>query len=248
MIKEVINIAQKAAEAIMNIYENEKIVIDLKDDESPITQADEISHQLLCEGLKQISNYPIMSEEEIIPYSKRKTWDKFWLIDPLDGTKDFIAKNGEFTINIALINNHKPVLGVVFIPASNDIYWAELDKGAYKNGKKIYNHSKREDLIAADSNFYSTADMQDFFKKHKINKVKKIGSSIKLCFLAEGKIDVYPRLNETKEWDTAAAHIIANEAGCKLVDIETDEELVYNKKSYRNNYFIASRNNLEFKV
>lgn len=248
MIKEVINVAQKAADAIMHIYTNEKILVDLKDDESPITQADETSHQLLCEGLRQISNYPIMSEEDIIPYSKRKNWDKFWLIDPLDGTKDFIAKNGEFTINIALIDNHKPILGLVFIPASNDIYWAEINKGAYKNGTQIYNESKRENLIAADSNFYSTKEMQDFFKKHKITNIKKIGSSIKLCFLAEGKIDVYPRLNETKEWDTAAAHIIANEAGCKLIDIETNKELVYNKKSYRNNYFIASRNNLEFKA
>lgn len=248
MIKKVINIAQKAADAIMNIYTNEKILINLKDDESPITQADELSHQIICKGLKEFSTYPIMSEENIIPYSKRKKWEKFWLIDPLDGTKDFIAKNDEFTINIALIENHKPVLGLVFIPASKDIYWAELGKGAYKNGKRIYNHSKREALIAADSNFYSTKEMKNFFKKHNINEIKKIGSSIKLCFLAEGLIDVYPRLNETKEWDTAAAHLIANEAGCKLIDIKTNKELIYNKESYRNNYFIASRNNLEFKV
>ena len=112
-----------------------------------------------------------MSEEEIIGYELRKEWDTFWLVDPLDGTKDFIAKNGGFTVNIALIKNHKPILGVVTIPVTQDIYYAELNKGAYKNGSKIYNHSTRKQLIGADSNFYSTQEMQDFFKEYNIKDI-----------------------------------------------------------------------------
>lgn len=248
MIEKVIEIAKNASKQIMKIYDTENFEIEFKSDNSPITKADLASHNIIVEGLKKISNYPIMSEEDVIPYETRKEWTKFWLVDPLDGTKDFIAKNGQFTINIALIDNKKPVLGVVYIPFSDDVYYAEIKNGAFKNGKRIFNKSERIDLFAADSNFYSTQAMQDFFKLHNIKNIKKIGSSIKICKLAEGEIDVYPRLNETKEWDTAATHIIANEAGCKLIDIKTKKELMYNKKSYRNNFFIASRNNLEFEA
>lgn len=246
MIDKVINIAKLAGVKIMDIYKEAKFDIEYKDDNSPITKADKISHQTIVAELKKISSYPIMSEEDIIDYDVRKKWNTFWLIDPLDGTKDFIAKNGEFTVNIALVQNHQPLLGVVYVPASQDAYYATLGRGAYKNGVKIYNHSRRVNLIAADSNFYSTCEMKDFFHKYAITDIRKIGSSLKICQLAEGIIDVYPRLNETKEWDTAATHIIANEAGCKLIDVVTKEALVYNKKNYRNNFFIASRNDLEF--
>lgn len=246
MIKSVIDIAKEASQEILRIYDSSDFGTEYKEDESPVTNADKISHELIKKGLKSISSYPILSEEEVIGYEERKSWDTFWLVDPLDGTKDFIAKNGDFTVNIALIKDHKPILGVIMIPTTNDIYYAQKDQGAFKNSTKIYNHSNRTQWIGADSNFYSTQEMKDFFLKHNINDVRRIGSSIKLCKLAEGIIDVYPRLNGTKEWDTAAAHIIANEAGCKLIDIETKKELTYNKISYKNNYFIASRNDLEF--
>ena len=195
--------------------------------------------------MKEISDFPVFTEESLIDYEIRKDWNKFWLVDPLDGTKDFIAKNGQFTINIALIENGKPILGVVYIPFTSDVYYAQVNQGAFKNGKQIYNNSKRKELIAADSNFYSTKATVDFLELHNIRNIRKIGSSIKICKLAEGEIDIYPRFNETKEWDTAASHIIANEAGCKLIDVVTQKELVYHKKSYRNNFFIASRNDLE---
>lgn len=248
MINKVIEIARNASTEIIKIYNSNQFDIQLKDDDSPLTAADVLSHNIIVEGLEQISDFPIMSEENIVEYSTRKNWDKFWLIDPLDGTKDFIAKNGDFTINIALIENNQPILGVVFLPFHQDVYSAELGKGAYKNNKRIFNDSKRDKLIGADSNFYSTKEMKDFFDFYHIEDVRKIGSSIKICKLAEGDIDVYPRLNETKEWDTAATHIIANEAGCKLIDIITKKELVYNKENYRNNFFIASRNDLEFNL
>lgn len=248
MIEQVVNIAKNASKEILKIYNSDDFNIEIKDDKSPVTKADLIANKIIIDGLKKISNYPIISEEEPIEYSIRKDWTEFWLVDPLDGTKDFIAKNGEFTINIALIKNNKPVLGVVYIPVSDDVYYAEIEKGSYKNGIKIFNNSTRENLIASDSNFHSTKEVEEFFNKFNIKNIKKYGSSIKICKLAEGKIDVYPRLNGTKEWDTAASHIIANEAGCKLIDISTQEELVYNKNNIKNNFFIASRNDLEFEV
>lgn len=249
MIREVIIIAEKASEDILKIYNsNNRIDVEIKEDNSPLTQADLIANKIIIEGLKKISNYPIVTEETPIEYDIRKKWDAFWLVDPLDGTKDFIAKNDEFTINIALIKNNKPFLGVVYIPMSKDVYYAELSKGAYKNGDKIFNNSSRKELIASDSNFHSTLAVKSFFSKFNIQNIQKYGSSIKICKLAEGIIDVYPRLNGTKEWDTAASHIIANEAGCKLIDIDTKEELIYNKEKIENNFFIASRNDLEFEV
>lgn len=248
LCKEICKIAIETGEEIMKYYNEENIILDTKEDKSNLTKVDLVAHNFLVKELEQISDYPIFSEEDIIDYDVRKNWKQFWLIDPLDGTKDYSAKNGHFTINIALIENNIPILGVVYLPFYKDIYYAVKDKGAFKNGLKIYNNSKRTSLIGADSNFYSSEEMKYFFEKYNIKDIKKIGSSIKICKLAEGEIDVYPRLNGSKEWDTAAVHIIANESGCKLIDIETKKELEYNKQSYKNNFFIASRNNLEFEV
>jgi 3'(2'), 5'-bisphosphate nucleotidase len=248
VIERVIAIAKQASKEIIKIYNSDNFNTEIKDDDSPVTKADLIANKIIVDGLKEISNYPIITEEEPVGYELRKHWSKFWLVDPLDGTKDFIAKNDEFTINIALVENNKPILGVVYVPVQNDVYYAELRKGAYKNENKIYNSSVREDLIASDSNFHSTPAVDAFFQKNNIKNIKKYGSSIKICKLSEGIIDVYPRLNGTKEWDTAASHIIANEAGCKLIDIITKKELTYNKKEIGNNFFIASRNNIEFKL
>jgi len=213
---------------------------------SPLTMADITSNNIIIEELKKISDYPIFTEESIVDYKIRKDWDTFWLVDPLDGTKDFISKTGEFTINIALITNGRPILGVVLIPTTGDVYYAQLGQGAFKNGNLIFNNSTREKLIGADSIFHSSEETKAFFIKHDICDIKKYGSSLKICKLAEGEIDVYPRFNGTKEWDTAASHIIANEAGCKLVDVITKKELIYNKEKYKNNFFVASRNDLEF--
>ncbi|ADG94583.1 3'(2'),5'-bisphosphate nucleotidase [Arcobacter nitrofigilis DSM 7299] len=244
MIDKVIKIAEKASIEILKIYEDNNFKITIKDDDSPVTRADLASNKLIIEGLNQISDYPIITEETPISYEIRKNWRKFWLVDPLDGTKDFISKNGEFTINIALIENNKPILGVVYIPITNDVYYAKKGGGAYKNNSRIFNNSKRKDLIGSDSNFHSTEETKEFFIKHNITQINKYGSSIKICKLAEGLIDIYPRFNGTKEWDIAASHIIANEANCKIIDLNTKEELVYNKRNIKNNFFIATRNNL----
>jgi 3'(2'), 5'-bisphosphate nucleotidase len=248
VIQKVISIAKEASVEIMNIYNSKDFEIDLKDDNSPVTRADLVANKIIIDGLSKISDHPILTEESPVNYEIRKNWDKYWLVDPLDGTKNFIAKKGGFTVNIALIENHNPVLGVVYVPITDDIYYAEIAKGAYKNNKKIFNNSSRINLIGADSVFHSTKETQMFFTKNNIHDVREYGSSIKICKLAEGVIDVYPRLNGTKEWDTAASHIIANEAGCKLIDIRTQKELTYNKINIKNNFFIASRSNLNFNL
>ena len=244
MIQKVIDIAKRASIEILKIYNTNEFDIDIKEDNSPVTKADLIANEIIIHGLQAISDYPILTEESSVEYDIRKDWETYWLVDPLDGTKDFIAKNGEFTINISLIENHKPILGVVYIPVSGDVYSAEYGKGAYKNSELIFNNSNRTELIGADSNFHSTELVQNFFERNNITTIQKYGSSLKICKLAEGVIDIYPRLNGTKEWDTAASHIIANEAGCKLLDVVTGNELNYNKQDIKNNFFIASRNNL----
>tara|TARA_Y100000590_G_C15680860_1_gene999722 strand:+ start:495 stop:1241 length:747 start_codon:yes stop_codon:yes gene_type:complete len=247
MIKTIEMIARKAGEKVLeNYYSISKVEVKIKNDNSPVTKADLSSERIIVSMLKNDFKYPILTEETPVAYQETKTWEKYWLVDPLDGTKDFIDKNGEFTINIALIENHKPILGVVYAPALNLLYSAQKGEGSYKNNKKIFNSSKREKLIGADSRYHSTDETIAFFNKFKINKIKRVGSALKLCYLAEGKIDVYPRFNGTKEWDTAASHIICSEAGCKLIDIETKSELLYNKKSIINNFFVASRNDLTF--
>ena len=238
-------IAKQAGDIILKYY-NTIIDINIKSDGSPVTKADIESERLIVSKLKKNFSYPIVTEETPIEYYERKKWNKYWLIDPLDGTEDFIERNNEFTINIALIQNNNPILGIVYAPALNLIYTGNVGSGSMKNGDLIYNHSDRENLIGADSRHNSSIETKTFFLKNNISKVLKIGSSLKLCSLAEGLIDVYPRFNGTKEWDTAAAHVICKEAGCKILDIKTRKDLIYNKESIKNNFFIASRNDLSF--
>ncbi len=246
MLRKLEKIVRQAGDIILNHYEKYEIDIDIKKDGSPVTKADLDSEKYIKSQLENHFRFPINTEESPVSFEDRKNWTKFWLIDPLDGTEDFIKKNNEFTINIALIENSKPIIGVVFAPALNLLYTGQLNKGSKKNGKRIYNNSQRKKIIAADSRQNSTNATKKFLSKNNISQVIRLGSSLKLCALAEGLIDVYPRFNGTKEWDTAAAHIICKEAGCKILDLKTKEEIIYNKKSIKNNYFIASRKNLSF--
>lgn len=245
MINDVINISKNAGTKILEVYNSNDFKIQVKHDKSPVTEADLISHEIIANGLSQISKYPVLSEECIIDYSVRRNWHTFWIVDPLDGTKDFIAKNDQFTVNVALIEDGTPVLGVIYAPALGLMYSAKKDCGAFKNGKKIYNNSKRQSLIATDSNFHSVDETVSFLKKNNISNVQKYGSSLKFGKLAEGKIDIYPRFNGSKEWDIAAGHIVLKEAGCKILDLDTQFEVLYNKENIKNNYFIAMRNDLE---
>ena len=245
-VESVISVAKQAGDAIMAIYLTNNFFVAYKSDETPVTKADMDANRIIIAGLKKISDLPVLTEESPIDYEERKDWERYWLVDPLDGTKNFIAKQGEFTVNIALIEADEPVLGVVYVPVNGDVYCAEKGLGAFKNGRIIFNNSTRTDLIAASSVFHNTDGMTNFFKLHGITRITAFGSSLKICKLAEGSIDVYPRLNGTKEWDTAASHVLANEAGCKLIDVQTRKPLLYNKCSLKNNHFIASRNDLQF--
>ena len=146
MINKVIEIAKKAGEEILKVYDEDFSVVS-KDDNSPLTKADLLADEIIKSSLAKSFEFPIVTEESYVEYEVRKNWQKFWLVDPLDGTKDFIAKNGGFSVNIALIEHNKPILGVVYVPVSGDVYSATLGSGAFKNGKKIYNNSKRENLI-----------------------------------------------------------------------------------------------------
>jgi len=236
-----------AGNVVMSFYRGDQIDVSFKKDQSPLTAADIASNNFIVNELESNFSYPILTEESPVPYKSRKSWSKFWLVDPLDGTKDFIEKNGEFTINIALIDKQRPILGVINIPALDLIYWAELGKGAYKNGRKVFNKSNRKNLIGTDSRFHSTNETREFFKRNNIRKVIQYGSCLKLCKLAEGEIDIYPRLNGTKEWDTGAADIILNEADCSLVSYPFRKKLVYNKKTFKNPFFIAYRNGIRWR-
>jgi len=219
--------------------------IKYKKDLSPFTKADAKSHKIICTELKKLTDYPVVSEESYNFKRERKIKSrKYWLLDPLDGTKEFINNHPEFTINLALISNNKPILGVIYLPVSKIFYWAIKNIGAFRQNRKIYNYSKRKRLISTSSRFHRTDEDINFFKKNNIGKPKVFGAAIKFVKLAEGIIDIYPRFNGSKEWDTAAGQIIVSEAGCKIVDLKTKKELRYNKGKIENNGFIALRNDI----
>ena len=245
MLSDVINIAKQAGKIIMKNYDD--LSYTEKIDKSPVTKADLESSSFICNSLSLKFNFPVLSEEKIIDFDIRKKWVEYWLIDPLDGTKDFLTKNGEFSVNIALIKNRVPILGVVYAPAIDDCWWASKGKGSYKNGVKISNSSKRKKLLGLDSRQHQTKATSNFFKKNNINNIIKSGSSIKMCKIAEGAADIYPRLNGTKEWDTAAAEIILNEADCTMLSYPKRSRLKYNKKDLNNPFFVAFKNGLDWK-
>ncbi len=253
-VQDIVAIAKEAGNAIMQTY-NQDFRIEYKQDNSPLTIADKRANDIIETGLKKLSiNLPILSEEgHNIPYQERKYWEYFWLVDPLDGTKEFIKKNGEFTVNIALINKDTPVLGVVYAPALDVCYWAKKDNGAFKDGERLPLKIKkqRQAYKIAISRSHMSDDTQDFIDSIDTKKEKElisIGSSLKICLVAEGAVDIYPRLGPTMEWDTGAAHVIINESLCALSQYSNKlfSKHVYNKKSLRNNHFVASRiKNLE---
>jgi 3'(2'), 5'-bisphosphate nucleotidase len=248
VINEVIKIAKEAGEKILIFYNSSSsspMDIHKKGDGSPVTMADLVANKFITEEISKISSFPIVSEEAFDFYTPREHYKTFWLVDPLDGTKDFIAHNDQFTVNISLIENGKSVLGVVGLPAFGDMYYAAKGIGAFKNRTRIFNNRNSPEIIGADSYFHSTKETRKIFKKLGITNIKKYGSSIKICKIAEGEIDIYPRLNETKEWDTAAGHIILNEAGGEIIDLVTGREMIYGKPSIKNNFFVAKRKGLE---
>jgi 3'(2'), 5'-bisphosphate nucleotidase len=245
-INPICDLALKAGHAILEVYES-KFAVELKDDKSPLTAADKASHEIISEGLRELHpDIPVFSEEgKDIPHEKRKDWMRFWLVDPLDGTKEFIKRNGEFTVNIALIEDNRPTMGVIYVPVQNILYYALEGKGAWKqNGEnaaetiRVKNIPQEEGLVVVKSRSHPSEKLQAFLDKLHIKEELPRGSSLKLCAVAEGSADIYPRLGPIWEWDTAAGHAIVNEAGGHVVN-QAGVPLRYNKEIIKHDHFIA---------
>lgn len=252
-IKEIIDIAREAGQRVMQIYAEQAFAITKKADDSVLTNADLSSHDYICYTLNQLyPAIPILSEESATQYQydERKRWEYFFLVDPLDGTKEFIQRNGEFTINIALIKNAQPILGVIYAPALDLLYYAEQRKGAFKVIKdehvRISSSSiTGNQLRAVVSRSHLCAQTEQFLRQlsesgNEVSTVT-IGSALKFGLIAEGAADIYPRFSPTMEWDTAAGHILVNEAGNTIHRVGDNQPLQYNKPSLVNPGFICQR-------
>jgi len=252
LIEKLIAISKEAGNAILGFY-NSEIDVQFKSDTSPLTKADLASHNIIIKRLKNLTpNTPILSEEGAdISFLVRSKWNEYWLIDPLDGTKEFINKNDEFTTNIAYIRDNRPVFGMIYAPALNEIYWGSEENGSYilrgdnlKNIEKITAlNRERANLTIACSRSHPSKKLNHLVKNIKGSKIVNIGSSLKFCLVAKGEVDCYPRFGPTSEWDTAAGEIIARSSGASVVDLENNT-LVYNKKNgFLNPDFIVASNN-----
>ncbi|WP_034474629.1 3'(2'),5'-bisphosphate nucleotidase CysQ [Aestuariibacter salexigens] len=255
LIDAVIAITHNAGAAIMDIYQQDFTVYE-KSDASPLTDADLAAHNVIMKGLQALSDLPVLSEESSeIDWQERQAWQQYWLVDPLDGTKEFIKKNGEFTVNIALIDKGTPVLGVVYAPALERTYWGAANNGAgvINNGEEkpisAKPHQPGETWKVVGSRSHQSPEIQALLDSLDGEaELVAMGSSLKLCLVASGDAHLYPRLGPTSEWDTAAAHAVAIAAGARVTVLDADNpldenapELRYNQKSsLLNPYFLVS--------
>ena len=255
-----IRASMNAASAIMGVYSRADFNVDMKSDDSPLTDADRKAHRIIVEALKS-TPVPILSEEgRHIPYDERKAWGRLWIVDPLDGTKEFIKRNGEFTVNIALVQGGTPVFGVIYAPVLKRLYFGGGNLGAYgctremddlpegwdelkKTCDKLPLPMSRSTYVIMGSRSHGTPELEAFVekKRQEVEDVEFIsaGSSLKICRVAEGAADIYPRLGPTMEWDTAAGQGIAEGAGRKVTVWETGEPLMYNRENLLNPWFVV---------
>lgn len=247
LLRSAIYAAEKASQEILSVYNTADFQVDVKRDNSPLTLADKKSHDVIERILKE-TGLPILSEEgKTIPYDVRKTWKHFWLIDPLDGTKEFIKRNGEFTVNIALVEDQTPILGVVAVPVSGDVYYSCQGEGAWLKrpdvefplAKRTPADLTKKGLRIVASRSHMNEETETFTQRLDSPELISAGSSLKFMLLASGAADVYPRFAPTMEWDTAAPHAILNELGLKVFREHNDQELVYNKRDLLNPHFIC---------
>jgi 3'(2'), 5'-bisphosphate nucleotidase len=252
-LPDVIKLAQEAGSAIMAIYQDADLGTTQKEDKSPLTNADLASHQTIVKGLQGLTpEIPILSEEaKALPYEERRTWPAFWLVDPLDGTKEFIQRNGQFTVNIALVQGGSPVLGVVYAPAIKVSYWGAQGYGAFKQEEekeavRIQTRAYPEATITVvASRSHAGPETEAFLQKlqaayaDKSVELISMGSSLKLCLVAEGVAHLYPRFGPTMEWDTAAAQAVVEQAGGRVTNLQGDP-LQYNKENLLNPFFMVA--------
>lgn len=245
LLDKLLQIADTASEKVMAIYQTD-FEVNTKEDDSPITAADIASHHVIVDGLKALTpDIPILSEESAnAPWDERKHWTRFWLVDPIDGTKDFTNRTGEFTVNIALIEDGEPVMGVVTAPALNEAYWGIKGQGAWKreadgSTRKLQVVEPPEAVRTVASKNHLNQETRDFIEQLGKHELVQAGSSLKFCRIAEGKADIYPRLGPTCEWDTGAAHAVLAAAGGKVNKLD-GTPLLYGKEDVLNPYFVAS--------
>ena len=249
MIEAIISLAQKAGEKILEYY-NDDVEVTTKKDDTPLTKADLAAHHVIVDGLKKLTpDIPIISEESGVPeYEVRKNWTKFWMVDPLDGTKEFIKRNGEFTVNIALVEDGRPVLGVVYVPAQEITFYGEKGSGTFKKGADgtvtqlvtpEFQKPGSASIVVSRSHGDDTTKKKLSAIGIEVSEEVPSGSSIKFCLVAEGKADIYPRLGPTMEWDTAAADAVYRYS---TDNGEKYSPLTYNKENLLNPYFIIGIN------
>ncbi|MEQ6884594.1 3'(2'),5'-bisphosphate nucleotidase CysQ [Salicola sp. Rm-C-2C1-2] len=243
LIPEVLAIAADAGEKIMAFYRQDYEVTQ-KQDDSPLTEADMASHHRIVDGLRSLTpKLPILSEEEEVPWEERRDWDAFWLVDPIDGTKDFIKQTGEFTVNIALIENGVPVMGVVTVPALGIEYWGTRTGGAFRRQQgatvrlQVADPPVEKRVVASKN--HMNAETEAFIDRLGPHCLVQAGSSLKFCRIAEGEADIYPRVGPTCEWDTGAAQAVLEAAGGQVLTFEGDA-LRYGKESVYNPHFVAA--------
>lgn len=243
LLETAIAVAREAGAVIMQHYSQRSVTVtSLKEDQSPVGSADLAACDLIRKQLSAMSKLPVITEEAPIEYKIRRDWTEFWLVDPLDGTKEFSAGTGEFAVNIALIKNGKPEIGVIFAPALDELFFAQSGMGAFveRGGCRVHLPCTRQDETVAARGRFQTTEMFDTFTSiNNIVDIKILGASLKFCRLAEGVINIYPRYFPSKEWDIAAGHIIINEAQCYIFDATTMCEPLYNKQSFINSPFVA---------
>ncbi|MEM6348364.1 MAG: 3'(2'),5'-bisphosphate nucleotidase CysQ [Bacteroidota bacterium] len=246
-----VELAKEAGKAILAVYHDESAFdrVDFKADDSPLTLADQASHNVIVAGLEQATpEIPILSEEgKHLPFEERQHWSKLWVVDPLDGTKEFIKRNGEFTVNIALVENGSVVMGCVYVPVQDLTYFAAKGEGAFvMRGEAAAEKIEVAKFDKADeglrlvcSRSHMSPEVEAYVQQFSNPELVSMGSSLKLVMIAEGKADIYPRLAPTMEWDTAAAQIIVEEAGGTVINHETGTAVVYNKANLLNPHFIV---------
>ncbi len=263
MLQTTIQAAIAAGKKILEVYHSDDFQVEMKGDNSPLTKADKKSNEVIMSYLKRF-DIPVLSEEMAqADYSERKGWTECWIVDPLDGTKEFIKRNGEFTVNIARVRDGVPVMGVIYTPVSGELFYAEEGKGAFKTtytgeaDQAILEDidklatalpdasAKPEKYTVVASRSHRNDETNEFIAKlqddHPDLELFSRGSSLKICMVAEGKADIYPRFAPTMEWDTAAGHAIAKYAGCKMTLTDMENELKYNKENLLNPWFVVKR-------
>ena len=259
-LKIAIEAAIKAGNAILEIYDSGDFSVDMKADDSPLTKADLASNEVIISCLSE-TGIPVLSEEgRSISYEERKNWDRLWIVDPLDGTNEFIKQNGEFTVNIALIEKGQTILGVVYTPVLKELYYSGTEFGSFKvtgvsvfskdlhkKGDKLPIQNERFNFTVVASRSHMSSETEEFIRDlelthGEVTLISK-GSSLKLCMVAEGTADCYPRFAPTMEWDTAAGQAVCLYAGFDVIDWNTKETMKYNRPELQNNWFLVQKKN-----